>query len=59
MRLSSILAAVVLCASSAALAYDGALKGVAVFTASKTGLMYEASVGGQKFGYQPFGAKKK
>ncbi len=28
--------------------------GVAVFTATKTGLMYEASVGGQKFGYKPF-----
>ena len=33
--------------------------GVAIFTATKTGLMYEASVGGQKFGYQPFGAPKK
>jgi lipid-binding SYLF domain-containing protein len=33
--------------------------GVAVFTATKGGLMYEASVGGQKFGYKPFGAKKK
>jgi lipid-binding SYLF domain-containing protein len=32
--------------------------GVAVFTAAKGGLMYEASVGGQKFGYEPFGAKK-
>ena len=30
---------------------------VAIFTATKTGLMYEASVGGQKFGFQPFGAK--
>jgi lipid-binding SYLF domain-containing protein len=28
--------------------------GVAVFTATKTGLMLEASVGGQKFSYQPF-----
>ncbi len=28
--------------------------GVAVFTATKGGLMYEASVGGQKFGYEPF-----
>jgi len=34
-------------------------KGVAVFTASKTGLMYEASVGGQKFDYRQLGAKKK
>ncbi len=33
--------------------------GVAVFTATKAGLMYEASVGGQKFGYEPFGGKKK
>ncbi len=33
--------------------------GVAVFTATKGGLMYEASVGGQKFGYEPFGAPKK
>jgi lipid-binding SYLF domain-containing protein len=29
-------------------------RGVAVFTASKGGLMAEASVGGQKFGYEPF-----
>jgi lipid-binding SYLF domain-containing protein len=29
-------------------------KGVAVFTASKTGLMSEASVGGQKFSYEAF-----
>jgi len=27
--------------------------GVAVFTMAETGLMYEASVGGQKFSYQP------
>jgi lipid-binding SYLF domain-containing protein len=33
--------------------------GVAIFIATKSGLMYEASVGGQKFGYQPFGAHKK
>ncbi len=32
--------------------------GVAIFTATKTGLMYEASVGGQKFGFTPFGSKK-
>ncbi len=31
--------------------------GVAVFTVAKGGLMYEASVGGQKFEYQPFGKK--
>jgi lipid-binding SYLF domain-containing protein len=33
-------------------------KGVAIFTATKGGLMYEASVGGQKFGYKPFAAAK-
>jgi lipid-binding SYLF domain-containing protein len=32
--------------------------GVAVFTAAKGGLMVEASVGGQKFGYTPFEKKK-
>ena len=29
-------------------------KGMAVFTVAKGGLMYEASIGGQKFGYTPF-----
>ena len=29
-------------------------EGVAVFTLAKGGLMYEASVGGQKFDYEPF-----
>ncbi len=49
--------AVALSAGAAAAAnYEN---GVAIFTATKTGLMYEASVGGQKFGYQPFGAPKK
>ena len=28
-------------------------KGMAVFTVAKGGLMYEASIGGQKFGYSP------
>lgn len=28
--------------------------GVAVFTLAKVGLMYEASVGGQKFNYEPY-----
>jgi hypothetical protein len=28
--------------------------GVAVFTSGKGGLMFEASVGGQKFGFEPF-----
>ncbi len=27
--------------------------GVAVFTLAKGGLMYEASIGGQKFSYEP------
>ena len=49
--------AVALSAGAAATAnYEN---GVAIFTATKTGLMYEASVGGQKFGYQPFGAHGK
>jgi len=48
--------AVALSAGAAAAAnYEN---GVAIFTATKTGLMYEASVGGQKFGFKPFGAKK-
>jgi len=32
--------------------------GVAVFTATKAGLMVEAAVGGQKFSFEPFGHKK-
>jgi lipid-binding SYLF domain-containing protein len=45
--------AVALSAGAAATAkYE---KGVAIFTITKTGLMYEASVGGQKFGYTPYG----
>jgi lipid-binding SYLF domain-containing protein len=31
-------------------------EGVATFTATKGGLMYEASIGGQKFGFEPFPA---
>ena len=31
--------------------------GVAVFTATRAGLMFEASVGGQKFSFEPFPAK--
>ena len=30
-------------------------KGMAIFTIAKGGLMYEASIGGQKFSYQPLG----
>jgi len=38
--------------ASADIAYS---KGVAVLTKAKGGLMYEASLGGQKFGYKPVG----
>ena len=31
--------------------------GVAVFTAGKGGLMFEASVGGQKFRFEPYAKK--
>ena len=31
--------------------------GTGVFTATKGGLMFEASVGGQKFDYAPFAAQ--
>ncbi len=33
-------------------------KGMAVFTYAKGGLMYEASIGGQKFSFEPMGKKK-
>ncbi len=33
-------------------------EGVAVFTATKAGLMFEAAIGGQKFSYDAFGHKK-
>jgi lipid-binding SYLF domain-containing protein len=46
-------------AASGAAANAKYASGVAVFTATKAGLMYEASVGGQKFGYEPFDGKKK
>jgi len=39
---------------SADLKYNG---GVAIVTMAKGGLMYEASVGGQKFSYKPIGAE--
>jgi lipid-binding SYLF domain-containing protein len=32
----------------------GYRKGMAVFTVAKGGLMYEASIGGQKFSYEPY-----
>ena len=40
--------------SSGAAAKARFTNGVAVFTAAKGGLMFEASIGGQKFKYQPF-----
>jgi hypothetical protein len=46
-------------AASGAAASAKYQQGVAVFTVAIGGLMYEASVGGQKFGFTPFGAKKK
>ena len=36
----------------------GYQKGMAVFTLAKGGLMYEASIGGQKFSYAPKGESK-
>lgn len=39
--------------SSAAATAGGYHKGMAVFTVAKGGLMYEASIGGQKFSYKP------
>jgi len=44
--------------SAGAAAHAKYESGVAIFTATKGGLMYEASVGGQKFGYKPFAPKK-
>lgn len=40
-------------ADDAAVANAGYRKGMAIFTLAKGGLMYEASVGGQKFNYTP------
>ncbi len=37
----------------------GYVKGMAVFTVAKGGLMYEASIAGQKFKFKPYGGKKK
>ena len=45
-------------AASGAAANAKYQQGVAVFTIAIGGLMYEASVGGQKFDFQPFGSKK-
>ncbi len=46
-------------AASGAAATAKYQQGVAVFTVAVGGLMYEASVGGQKFGFEPFAAAKK
>ncbi len=49
---------------SAVAAAEGASKnakyklGVAVFTIARGGLMYEASIGGQKFSYEPYPAER-
>ncbi len=40
--------------NDAATAAAGYYRGMAIFTIAKGGLMYEASVSGQKFGYKPY-----
>jgi lipid-binding SYLF domain-containing protein len=45
--------------TSGAAAHAKYEQGVAIFAAPKGGLMYEASVGGQKFSYEPFGGRGK
>lgn len=53
LKLDAQVSAIALTArASADLAYH---EGVAIVTMAKGGLMYEASVGGQKFSYQPIG----
>jgi hypothetical protein len=40
--------------SGAGISFDAAYEqGVAIFTMAKGGLMYEASIGGQKFTFEP------
>lgn len=57
LKLSAQASAVAATAGAAAnLSYSG---GVAITTMVKGGLMYEASVGGQHFGYEPFESKEK
>jgi len=46
-------------AASGAAAQAKYKQGVAIFTSTIGGLMYEASVGGQNFKFKPFGAEKK
>ena len=45
-------------AEAGAAADSGYAEGVAIFTLTKGGLMYEASVGGQKFIYEPLVAQR-
>lgn len=55
LKLSAQLSAVAATAgASADASYE---QGVAVFTLAKGGLMYEASVGGQSFSYEPLGTR--
>jgi len=42
--------------NDAAARHGGYRKGMAVFTIAKGGLMYEATIGGQKFSYEPLPA---
>ena len=39
--------------NDASTASHGYRKGMAIFTVAKGGLMYEASLGGQKYSYKP------
>lgn len=41
--------------NDASLSHGGYRKGMAIFTIARGGLMYEASLGGQKFSYAPLG----
>lgn len=55
LKLAAQLSAVAVTAgASADASYE---QGVAVFTLAKGGLMYEASVGGQSFSYEPLGSR--
>lgn len=55
LKLAAQLSAVAVTAgASADASYE---EGVAVFTLAKGGLMYEASVGGQSFSYEPLGSR--
>ncbi len=56
LKFSAQVSAVAVTAGAAAKSHFN--NGLAVFTMAKGGLMYEASVGGQKFSYQPLKGKK-